>query len=921
MRPIRLTMSAFGPYAGEVVVDFNKLGRSGLYLITGDTGAGKTTIFDAVTYALYGSASGENREVSMLRSEYAGAATPTFVELCFAYGDKEYTVRRSPDYERAKTRGEGTTLQKADAQLLYPDGRVVTKTREVTAAVTEIIGVSRDQFTRIAMIAQGDFLKLLLASTEERKAIFRHIFDTGLYRTFQDRLKDTCAALSRQREELLVSVEQYIGGIRCGDGEEDIRLLEEIKSGRPSLGETAEMLEQLLVSDETEEHALRGELEEMERRIQQLSAELGKAEERAKTEKSLTAVETSLAEHSSASAELAAALEQQQEWQRESDELSGFIAAVTDELPRYAELDTVRGELLAKESARTNLERKTAALREQTAEHRRVMAERKAEAEELQDSAVLLSRMDAALADAQRERDRLLELGDKLGEYADLCGKLEKARGSYRAAADEAEVRTAEYERQNRAFLDEQAGILAETLTAGRPCPVCGSMEHPLPAKLSSDAPDKHELERLRLACEESRQAASDASAKAAELAGQASRCRSEVRERCDDILGGCETEQADSLLEVRLSDLDSRLETLRHDRARAEKDAVRCEELQAVLPKMERQLVQLEQDLTEQERGMTVLDTELIERRQLLAALSSRLRYRSGEEAERAVSDAVEKQKKLRETLRKAREAYEANLAEVNSLRGQQDALRQRLAELPVLDAAALSGGRSELLHRKEKLTGQLTALATRLSGNREALSGIRRRGESLDETEQKLRWMRSLANTAGGTLSGKEKVMLETYVQMTFFDRVIRRANIRFMVMSGGQYELRRRMTAENNRSQSGLELSVIDHYNGSERSVKSLSGGESFKASLALALGLSDEIQSSAGGVRLDAMFVDEGFGSLDEASLDQAYRALAELSEGKRVVGIISHVAALKEKIDRQIVVTKKRTGGSQVEIIV
>jgi exonuclease SbcC len=225
-----------------------------------------------------------------------------------------------------------------------------------------------------------------------------------------------------------------------------------------------------------------------------------------------------------------------------------------------------------------------------------------------------------------------------------------------------------------------------------------------------------------------------------------------------------------------------------------------------------------------------------------------------------------------------------------------------------------------AELLAEKQELSHRLTTLAARIAGNQWALDHIERQSKALSALEAQLVWVRALSNTANGKISEK-KVMLETYIQMTCFDRIIARSNTRLMVMSGGQYELKRRLAAEDHRSQSGLELDVIDHYNGTERSVKSLSGGESFQASLSLALGLSDEIQSYTGGVRLDTMFVDEGFGSLDEDSLQQAIRALSGLTEGNRLVGIISHVAELKEKIDRQIRVTKDKSGGSRAEILV
>ncbi len=205
-------------------------------------------------------------------------------------------------------------------------------------------------------------------------------------------------------------------------------------------------------------------------------------------------------------------------------------------------------------------------------------------------------------------------------------------------------------------------------------------------------------------------------------------------------------------------------------------------------------------------------------------------------------------------------------------------------------------------------------------IASNKSALQKIKLKSGDLDDYEKRYQWVLPLSNTANGKVAGKEKIMLETYIQMTYFDRIISRANTRFMVMSGGQYELKRRKEAEDKKAQSGLDLDIIDHYNGTERSVKTLSGGESFKASLSLALGLSDEIQSIAGGIKLDTMFVDEGFGNLDDDSINQAMNALSGLAEGNRLVGIISHVSELKNRIDKQIVVAKEKSGGSKANII-
>lgn len=916
MRPILLKMSAFGPYAGETVVDFEKLGRKGLYLITGDTGAGKTTIFDAVTYALYGAASGDNREVSMLRSEYADPATPTYVELQFAYGDKEYIVRRNPEYERTKTRGEGTTIQKADAQLHYPDGRIVTKTKDVTNAVTEIVGVTREQFARIAMIAQGDFLKLLLASTEERKEIFRKIFDTGRYRVLQERLKEEATVLMRRRDELSHNIRQYTTAVCCADEEEQA----EIRNGEMPVAEVTEILGDIIAEDEAAEQNVSAELSGAEEQIRELSSLLGKAEEITRAEEALAAVSGKLAQKKTETTGLVAIVEKAECRLPEMEALTEQIAFLVSEMPRYLELDDLRAELIRKAGEKETALTDGEVLRSEVEKIHHQIAEMQEEAAVLKDSVLLRERLTAELTTVENLREQLENLREKIDVYHKLNLNLQQAQESYRIVADEAADRSAEYERMHRAFLDEQAGVLAGTLREGAPCPVCGSTVHPCPSAVSVPTLSKEALEELRRVAEESRRKAAEESELAARLGGQVAGSRAQLQERCREILEGT-LDQAEELLDERLAATEKKRGELEQLLCTAQQNVRRLAELEEKLPETEKQCAATENILTQLEKNIAVLDTELRSGQRRAENLAEQLRYESSDAAQTAINEAKEQQAQIQRTISEARQAHEDALACVHSLQGQEDALREQIKDAPEIDQDDAGMELEETMRRKAVLDRERTERMTRLAGNRAALEGIRQKDAQLREVERKYQWVSALANTACGMLSGKEKIMLETYVQMTFFDRMIHRANTRFMVMSGGQYELCRRKDAENNRSQTGLELSVIDHYNGSERSVKSLSGGESFKASLALALGLSDEIQSSAGGVRLDAMFVDEGFGSLDDNSLEQAFRALSELTEGNRIVGIISHVPALKEKIDRQIVVTKERTGGSRVKVVV
>ena len=317
---------------------------------------------------------------------------------------------------------------------------------------------------------------------------------------------------------------------------------------------------------------------------------------------------------------------------------------------------------------------------------------------------------------------------------------------------------------------------------------------------------------------------------------------------------------------------------------------------------------------------AITAAGTEAQSKQQQLDAGKGTLPFDSRRAAEERIEELAKTIERRKAALRNAEKAYTDSAGRVRELKAAIAGLEEQLSGGPEPDREGVTRQKAELTRQRKALEDRIKGIHAGLAANRSALAGIRDKAGELEALETRRVMVCDLSATANGTLSGKEKIMLETYVQTTYFDRIIDRANTRLMMMTGGQYELKRRIEAENQKSQSGLDLDVVDHYNGSERSVKSLSGGESFKASLSLALGLSDEIQSSSGGVRLDTMFVDEGFGSLDEESLDQAMKALTGLTEGNRLVGIISHVAELKNRIDRQIVVTKERSGGSKAQIV-
>lgn len=922
MRPLHLTLSAFGPYAGRVEIPLEQLGERGLYLITGDTGAGKTTIFDAITYALYGEPSGDNRDASMFRSKYAQPDTPTWVELVFSYGGQTYTVRRSPEHERPAKRGGGTTLQRAEAELHLPDGRLVTKTREVTGEIVNIIGLDRSQFAQIAMIAQGDFLKLLLADTRSRQEIFRKLFPTRGYMVFQEKVKSESGALQRECEAARASVKQYIDGVLCPREDPMYPQWERAWAGELPIQETVELLEALLEQDRERDTQCNEELEQLDGEWKAVTALLAKAEE---LEKAQSQLEVAQVRRETCATQWEAAQQQLEAQTAQAPQLEVLRAQLADleaELPRYQELDHLRQNFAAQTQ---NIQRQSTWLEEQENEQRRREKELELWRQEragLEEAGAQRERLLGQQTRAQEQSQRLEELSTLLAGCRQARVDLENAQKRYGVARQKAQAAQEDYTGKNQAFLDEQAGVLAQDLEEGQPCPVCGSLTHPTPAQLSPGAPTEEELNRAKQAWETAQQTASTWSVEA----GKARTALEEREQRLRSQMAHVLPEQgADQPVDQSIQEAQRKareaLDQVREQLRQVEAALARKKQLDTQIPQQEQRLGELEQAIASAREQLAGANSRREELQGQIHTLEGQLRYPQAEQARQEQSDLKGKLQRLEEAQTQAqRRANAAQLA----LTGAEEAVKQLthlVEQSQLVDLVAQRARSQELTLRRAQLTAIQRELHTRLTTNRTALEQIQGKTAQLTQLEQRYTWVRALSNTVNGTLPGKEKIALETYVQMTFFDRILRRANLRLLVMTGGQYELKRRREAAGSRGQSGLEMDVIDHYNGTERSVKSLSGGESFQASLALALGLSDEIQSSAGGIRLDTMFLDEGFGSLDEESLSKAMGALGDLAQGNRLVGIISHVSELKEKIDKQIVVCKDRTGGSRVEIVV
>lgn len=913
MRPTKLIMSAFGPYAGREEIDFDKLGSSGLYLVTGDTGAGKTTIFDAITYALYGEASGGNRAVSMFRSKYAEPETRTEVELYFSYGGKDYYIKRNPTFESPKKNGS-MTQKKAYAELKYPDGRIVSKLKEVNDAVVGIMGINKQQFTQIAMIAQGDFLKLLTASTEDRKDIFRQIFKTDNYLKLQNKLKEQAKNLQGQCDDIQKSIKQYVNGIKCS--EDDILSLqvEKAKAGMLSFDEIISLLEELIEKDADEEEQFKLEKEALDKELDRVKENLSAAERSAGILIDLEKAKSELAVASQKEDKLSETLKAEESRKSETEEITKKIAAIEAEHADYDELT---------EKTRISLEfdEKLATATKKLNEAESTQKKLKEKIDKLNEESNTLQNVNADKVSIQAEIEKLEEIDGKIYALAEGINKLSQletelaeTQKKYSQKSEKAIAAKKKYDAMHKAYLDEQAGILAETLAEGAACPVCGSTSHPHLAVKSAEAPSKQELESAEKAAKKAEDEASKASAESGELKGVYESKVEEIEKHKREILG-------ESDLETKKAEVSRQLKDAKNKLAEIKANEIRKKEVEEELEAVKKHEATLADEIQAMKENRTEYTTRKEEIDNRISELQKKLMYESKEKADSEKEKLEKEREKRKKALENAQEAVNEQKKTIAEIQSRIKTNEKQLEGGSEIDAEEECSRKSELEDRKGKIEIIEKTINARKSNNEQALNNIRERVSESTDAEKKLSLIKALSETANGNLAGKEKIMLEAYIQMTYFDRIINKANRRFMIMSDGQYELKRRKTADNNRSQSGLDLDVIDHYNGSERDVKSLSGGESFKASLSLALGLADEIQSSAGGIKLDTMFVDEGFGSLDEESLAQAIRALSSLAEGNRLVGIISHVNELKERIDKQIVVKKAKTGGSHAEIVV
>lgn len=927
MKPLKLTMSAFGSYAGKNVIDFTGQ-QQGIFLITGDTGAGKTTIFDAITYALYNQTSGGERNGNMMRSQYARPETETYVELEFLYRGQTYRVRRNPDYKITKTLKNGKIREQKvphSVELTLPDGTVFPEKKNATdAKIIEILGLTADQFSQIVMIAQGDFLKLLYTKSDERKMIFSKLFRTDIYWKIQENLRRKSMEMDERIQENDRAFEQ-----------EKSRIMPLPESEEIPLDELVERLRERLKDALKEQNLRRANVEELNKKItkyeeinklfvslekirqtgRELEARQAESKERRQQiENARKADKVLVAEQQN--------LRQQQAVEQSAQAIAKMGETLADDQEMFETLKTQLQEAEAKQKREAaDTQKKMLALeqsfpsyealqnaRSEEQQAKKVWEDlRKTSEESFHKKAAGI----AALKEQQKRQEQIVEQTKKNWEQTSL------------SASESAK----HYEHMYEAFLKEQAGILAENLSAGCPCPVCGSTVHPDPAKLSDHAVTELEVEqakKTRAAAEEKRDLAY--AAFEAEKTEKQKLAQAVEKEEADFVLAQTIAKQQRKEAEQNYVSLQKTAEQIREklvypSLAEAKKQyAAMQKALEAAEQEMERKRQKVSElaEAMNTLKGQKLAEEENQKTAKKLAVKTekeyAKLLEKSGFVSEETYHLAILPERS-RSKLEREEKEYESQCLRQQS---EQKLLEKQVSGKTYTDTTELNEqlkAEKQALKEAEKTYMELH---TAYENDRSVLQNCAvylEKGKKLESEDQVIK---SLSKTANGRLSGSAKIDFETYIQRQYFKQIIHEANKRLLTMSNHQFILKLKEEANTGRkTNEGLDLSVYSLVTDSERDVKTLSGGESFLAALAMALGLSDIVERSAGAIHPDMMFIDEGFGSLDAQSRQQAIEVLGELAGDSRMVGIISHVTELKEQIDRKLVVNRTDNGSRAV----
>ena len=923
MKPRKLTICAFGPYASKETVDFRALGEQGIYLISGPTGSGKSSIFDAICFALYGKDSGSGRTVDSFRSGHCtDPELETSVELEFELHGKTYNVKRWLHIAKRRKTSELESTSEQRVRLDLPDGSSMEGQRKVDAKIVDLLQIDFDQFTKIVMLAQGDFSKFLKSSSAEKQRILEKVFDVREYKRVSDRLatmnreaKDALLALGARLDEQIRSIDASAHGELAAELEEN--------KGRESSLAAADCFEIAsraceLDKERIEEIGVRES--ELKHCSDELSGKIATARQQAEARKAIESAEASLQALNGKLPEFEAAVQAIEERRPERDELRASIVRREALLPKYDKLDEAQRALAELEGKK---EKAAVALEKLAAELERINVEHK----NLRESIDSAAGADAEKARLEGERDSLAKRKGDLVRIAERLTALEAARKQAMAAESAAEdallakqEADSELAYLNNALLASQAGILAKKLEDGKPCPVCGSTSHPYPAHCEDEISEQ--------VVEEAKLAASEAANAFNAAAALNSKLKATFENQLEELKRSLQA--ADGAFDAVSHSFDSA-----DCAALAKENSVDIEKIAEHIASTSREISALERQIEQRESSKEKLEASLRKAEDLnskakeIEGWQSKIAEGIAREASRienAASDLEfgsrqemqdridEERGELAAAERQAQAAADALEKCKQGISNAQTIIEQnsKFVGAEALDLEQLELDKKRIDEEAAILSREKSAVATAIASNERVIEQGARTLEEYERCESRANAIASLYRTANGNVTGAARITLETYVLSFFFEDILDAANQRLKALSG-RYELMRVEDPGKLNVKSGLDIEVFDAHTGSTRPSSTLSGGEEFQASISLALGLADVARNSAGGVDLNAMFIDEGFGTLDDETLDVAMRTLREIGSGDKLVGVISHVGKLKDSIANKVIIEKTMTG--------
>ena len=951
MRPTKLIMSAFGPYPDKTVIDFSSLNQ-GLFLISGDTGSGKTTIFDAISFALYGEPSGKMRDSSMLRCNFAEDTTSTYVELFFEFQGYSYWIKRIPKYQRLKRSGEGYTEQIHEVEFKLPTGEVISGINDVEAKIRDLLKINENQFSQIVMIAQNDFLKLLDSDTRARKKILRKIFSTEFYSKFSEKLAEKADQEKNAYNQKLSLYDYQVNNFKINQD------LDEIGDFYLNKEKIKEKVKESLIEDKKDKRKLNKLIEEDKKQLKKLNSKLSLAKEYnyafIEQEESLKALETLLLNEN----KIKSSKQLVEKINLYKSEIMSIENSYQDSLKRYKENQRTL------ENSKINI----ASIEEEEKESdkdlktidflNKKLEENNSEFTLLKNKLADYQKLDDNLSNVKKTKDSLetvkynllQSLNNSFKLYDNNQKQYDQSLKSFNRLKTEFTSLKEKYLKAENTYFQNQAGVLAKTLEENKPCPVCGSKNHPNPASAEKKVLSEKEFKSLKDQYNLMQKNVNDKTDKLIEIKADVDESKRDFKQKSillfDKVINKVfienklESLKKKKTLSFSFNDLVKQQRKLEETLnislkvlGELEKDLYfkNIEEAKTHLNLLEEKIDKTKKEIARIQKQASLIKEKLASERSLLSAYkksSEKLKLEKNKNKllldekiennfeSNSFYQKVKSKKDELESLEKSIKDFEENKIRLEeNIKN----LNKRLKDKEKIDITSLEKTVEEFSINLKLLEEKSLNYKTRILSNKDTLEKLEILEKEIEVIEKDYADVLELSKTAKGDLSQKSKIHFETYAQIAYFEEILRFANIRLASMSNNQYELIKRKQPLNLRAQAGLEIDVFDHHHGKKRPVGSLSGGESFNAALALALGLSDVIQHVSGGIQIDALFVDEGFGSLSESHLDAAIKTLANIADSNRMIGVISHVKELKERIDQQLYI-KKDQNGSHVEII-